>query len=63
MPKFFQCFVSFKLIQTNINYLENIYLKKIYIYILKKKESRGEEDGEKSYGKIVIIAITMLFDK
>jgi len=61
MPKFFQCFVSFKLIQTNINYLENIYLKNIYI--LKKKERRGEEDGEKSYGKIVNIAITMLFDK
>ena len=35
MPKYFQCFASFKLIQTNINYLENIYLKK---YIKKKKK-------------------------
>ena len=56
MPKYFQCFASFKLIQTNINYLENIYLKK-------KKKRSGEDDREKNYGKIVIIAITMLFDK
>ena len=27
------------------------------------KNLGGEEDVEKSYGKIVIIAITMLFDK
>ena len=32
--------------------------------ILKKKKKRsGEDDREKNYGKIVIIAITMLFDK
>ena len=50
MPKFFQCFVSFKLIQTNINYLENIYLKKkkyIYIYIKEERKKGWGGWGEK----------------
>ena len=40
MPKYFQCFASFKLIQTNINYLENIYLKNIYLKKKKKEAVR-----------------------
>ena len=41
MPKFFQCFASFKLIQKNINYLENICLKINKIYIKKRKKKEG----------------------